>query len=289
MKWLLVDASPIIYQAYNTVGHFSNSAGEKTGVRYGFLRTVRSVKRTTKADQVLICFDNPGPVLKAADSKEYKANRKWSEDKDKMYAQVPGLKEMISLTSWSWNSCEGYEADDLIGQATEDLTRDPEIEVVICTPDNDMVQLVNDRVKVYVPGKHKRYKDVAWCVEEYGVPPAHLLWYRAAVGDKSDNLDGVGLNRSERASFREFLRETTGPFFGASDVAEEYDAAHITNLWTSSRLAKFIQNVKVMRLANPPLEEITYCPGERDAEGLTKLFERLEFKSMLRHVKELTS
>ena len=60
-------------------------------------------------------------------------------------------------------------------------------EVMIISSDKDFLQLVNDRISVYLPTKKKWMKkeDVK---ELYGVPSHNLVYYRIFDGDKSDNI-----------------------------------------------------------------------------------------------------
>ena len=111
---LLVDASPLVYSNFDKIGHLSTSTGEPTGLRYGFMRSVRSYAERTSATKVVICFDTLGTPIKASNVPEYKLNRETTPTKQKMYNQVPALKEMIRLTWYSQAEAPGYEADDLI-------------------------------------------------------------------------------------------------------------------------------------------------------------------------------
>ena len=97
---LLLDASPLIYANFVQVGHFSTKAGEPTGLRYGFARSVRSYADKVRADKVCVVFDKPGPVHKAAGVETYKSDRVVTDDKRRMWDQVPALRDLISLTRW---------------------------------------------------------------------------------------------------------------------------------------------------------------------------------------------
>ena len=94
---------------------------------------------------------------------------------------------------------DGYEADDVIGTIAqkayniEHKTKN-EIEVVIVTGDRDILQLVNDRVRVFMPvkglseGKIYGEREVE---EKFGIKPSQMIDYKALVGDPSDNYKGV--------------------------------------------------------------------------------------------------
>ena len=127
MRYLLIDASPLIYAAWNSVGKLAVQSGphkgELTGLRFQCVRSIRAYARDTGANKVVICYDTPHPVKKAEGRAEYKSNRTMTDDKRQMYEHVPALKEMISHTWWTQVEAPGYEADDLIGFFTTTLHR----------------------------------------------------------------------------------------------------------------------------------------------------------------------
>jgi len=118
---LLIDASPLIYSNFNSIGFLESENGEPTGLRFGFLRSTRSYTEKNQADRTVLCFDLPGLVKKAEGHSTYKSNRVWTEEKNKMYGQVPELREMLSLTKYTQADAEGYEADDVIGSLARQM------------------------------------------------------------------------------------------------------------------------------------------------------------------------
>lgn len=195
---LLVDASPLLYQVYETVGHLSTTTGEKTGTRFGFLRNIRSWKKETGANKVVVVYDSPGEVKKAEGFSEYKSNRKMTDRKTEMYGQLPGVKELVGLTGWSQAEAAGYEADDIIGTLARKFD-EKGYEVCIVTPDKDLLSAVTQRVSVMLTGRPKTDKkakshviyDMARVVSESGVTPRILPLKKALFGDKSEDRKSV--------------------------------------------------------------------------------------------------
>lgn len=284
---LIIDASPLIYAVYDTQGHLCTSEGDPTGLRYGFLRSVRSYKTRTKCNKVAICYDMPGQVKKAVQFTDYKANREMTEDKRKMYSQVPALKEMISFTHWTQLQAEGFEADDIVGNLA--LTKAARgMRVVYVSPDNDLAQtLCHPRISRFIPGK-KGGKDRYYTPEDvksdFGVWPEHLLVWRAIVGDRSDNLSGIGLAKPKEALIKEFLNTLPRQVLGFHDALAALKAAgFVTEDFDET---KFEQNCVVMSLPFP--DDLKVTPGKKDEKELTRLFRNLQFKSMMKHIPELT-
>jgi 5'-3' exonuclease len=85
-----------------------------------------------------------------------------------------------------------YEADDAIGAAATRFGDDPAVEqVVICTPDKDMAQLVVDERIVLRDRRRGITYDRAAVLEKWGVEPASIPDWLALVGDSSDGYPGL--------------------------------------------------------------------------------------------------
>jgi 5'-3' exonuclease len=84
------------------------------------------------------------------------------------------------------------EADDAIATAVERFAADPRIEqVVICSVDKDLSQLVDgDRIVLRDRMRRITY-DEAGVVEKFGVAPESIPDYLALVGDSSDGYPGL--------------------------------------------------------------------------------------------------
>ena len=66
--------------------------------------------------------------------------------------------------------------------------------MVIVTGDRDMWQLVNEQVRVHIPGGGKRESrliDRQACFDGLGVWPEQVPDYKGLAGDESDNIPGV--------------------------------------------------------------------------------------------------
>lgn len=286
---MIVDASPLIYSVFNTqVGTFCNSKGELTGVRYGVIRAVRSWAQKLKTNNAILAFDLKGKVLKAETLGEtYKTGREWTPEKQKMYDQIPALREMLDLTGYTQVDAEGYEADDLIGHLTRKLRKDGHT-IFIYTTDNDMMQLLGDEVTIFVPGTNWAYIGPQEVRNKYGVWPEHLLLYRAAVGDTSDTVKGIGLNGNQKISLVKFLGAlpkkewTTDEFYDTLDQC--MDKGLVTKLLEER--PTFERNWLVMSLHSPP--KLNIRKGRKDTAALETLFQELEFKSLMRFIPDFT-
>ena len=81
------------------------------------------------------------------------------------------------------------EADDVIGTLAEQGGAKG-LDVLVCTGDKDMAQLVDERVTM-VNTMDDPVLDTDGVMAKFGVPPESIVDYLALVGDTVDNVPGV--------------------------------------------------------------------------------------------------
>jgi 5'-3' exonuclease len=85
-----------------------------------------------------------------------------------------------------------FEADDAIAAAAVRFADHPEVErILVCTPDNDMAQLVRDERIVLWDRRRAVVYDDAGVRAKWGVPPESIPDWLAVVGDSSDGYPGI--------------------------------------------------------------------------------------------------
>ena len=87
---------------------------------------------------------------------------------------------------------EGFEADDLLGTLSHKIDKE-KYEVIIFSGDMDVMQLIEDGVKVFAQRKGtsvEMYGEEE-VVKRYGITPKQIPDYKGLAGDSSDNIPGV--------------------------------------------------------------------------------------------------
>jgi 5'-3' exonuclease len=88
-----------------------------------------------------------------------------------------------------WRNIE-FEADDALAAAAVRWVDDTE-QVVICSPDKDMSQVVvGDRIVTY-NRREQKIIDEGGVVEKFGIHPESIPDYLALVGDTADGVPGL--------------------------------------------------------------------------------------------------
>ncbi len=189
MRLLVVDGNSIVNRAFYGIRPLTNREGQFTHAIYGFLTMLRKIEKEENPDAVAVAFDLKAPTFRHKAYDGYKATRKGMPPE--LASQMPPLRELLGLLGYTIVTCEGYEADDILGTFAAACENSGN-ECVIATGDRDSLQLVSDKTHVhlctnrddilYTPDKIR---------EDYGVTPAELIEIKAIQGDSSDNIPGV--------------------------------------------------------------------------------------------------
>jgi 5'-3' exonuclease len=109
-----------------------------------------------------------------------------------LFAQFPLAEQAIqALGIVVWPMVE-FEADDAIATAAVKYKDEPQVEqVVICSPDKDLAQLVLKNKVVCWDRRQEIVYDQEAVIEKYGVGPASIPDYLALVGDSADGIPGI--------------------------------------------------------------------------------------------------
>ena len=193
MKLLILDGNSVINRAYFGVKPLTNRDGLYTHAIYGFLNILERMEKEEKPDAVCVAFDLHGPTFRHKQYEGYKANRHGMPDE--LAQQMPVMKDVLRAMNIPIYSCEGWEADDVIGTVGRICSQE-EWECVIVTGDRDSLQLINPYVRVKLvisKGGHSQATlyDETLFREEYGFEPLKIIDLKALMGDSSDNIPGV--------------------------------------------------------------------------------------------------
>lgn len=183
-KTIIVDGHSIAYRIFFKVPNLTNSKGETTGLIHSFINTIISIQEKFKPDRFVITFDSKGKTERHKLLDEYKANRPATPSE--LISQVEHIKRILSNIDIEMYSIEGIEADDIIYT----IAKQEAGEVFIVTKDKDLMQIVDDRVKIldYQTGGIIDSEGVR---EKLGVCPEQITDYLALAGDTADNIPGV--------------------------------------------------------------------------------------------------
>ena len=193
MKLLVLDGNSIVNRAFYGIKMLSTKDGTFTNAVYGFLTMLRRLLDEVQPDRVGIAFDLKAPTFRHKMYAGYKADRKGMPPE--LAGQMQPLKDILSALGYTLVTCEGFEADDILGTLAAACTARGD-DCVIATGDRDSLQLVSPTVHVRLASTQKGQPvatlyDEAKIREEYGVSPHQLIDIKAIQGDTSDKIPGV--------------------------------------------------------------------------------------------------
>ena len=191
-KLVLIDGNAILHRAYHALPALTTKSGEPINAVYGFVSMLLRIIEDLKPTHIAVCFDRPEPTFRNKMFEKYQAQRPQMDNElSGQFEKARAVSDAMGIPVYS-NA--GYEADDVIGTLSLQATKAGFEEIDIVTGDRDILQLVNNKVKVYLPikgmsiGKLYGVDDV---IAKMGVTPPQIVDYKGLVGDASDNYPGV--------------------------------------------------------------------------------------------------
>lgn len=184
----LVDGSGYIFRAYFALPqNLTNPAGQPVGAVLGFTNMMMKMLTDLNAPYIAVIFDAAKKNFRYDIYDQYKANRE--EAPEDLIPQFPMFRKASEAFGVPAIELEGYEADDLIATYCR-IAREQGRKVTIVGTDKDLMQLVNDDVRLYDPIKNK-YLGADDVFEKFGVMPDKVVDVQALCGDSVDNVPGV--------------------------------------------------------------------------------------------------
>lgn len=198
-RLFLVDGYAFIYRAFHAVGSrpLTTSRGENTAIPWGVANFLVRLRRT-HSPKFLGWVHDAGMSAREVTYAAYKATRiaLAPAEKADFDRGVERVTALLAAQNIPLLKLPGYEADDVIASlAREANTHD--VDVVIVSPDKDLLQLVRPGVSILNPYHGKpgatteKWYDETNATERLGVPPSQVADFLALVGDTSDNVPGV--------------------------------------------------------------------------------------------------
>jgi DNA polymerase-1 len=193
-KLFLLDGMALVYRA-----HFAliarpilTSKGVNTSALYGFTQTLLEILKNQQPTHIAVAFDTDAPTQRHAEYKEYKATRQTMPED--LSLALPNVVRMLEAFRIPVITCDGYEADDIIGTLVRRAEKQ-QFRSFMVTPDKDFGQLVTSNTLLYKPGRMGDPAEILgpkeicarWGIER----PEQVIDILALMGDSIDNIPGV--------------------------------------------------------------------------------------------------
>ncbi|HKD59738.1 MAG TPA: 5'-3' exonuclease H3TH domain-containing protein, partial [Terracidiphilus sp.] len=300
----LMDTMSFIFRAYHAMARqrpMSTKTGVPTAATYVFVNMLRKLRADFNPEYLAAVFDVAGPTFRDEHAKSVTSVRKFDiktqtfqEVEYQGYKaqraamppdlaqQVPYIRRALEAYRIPILEQKGFEADDVIGTLARKAAAES-YEVLIVSSDKDMMQLVNDKIRVLNPPKDNLISDAAKVEEVLGVRPDQVIDVMALRGDSIDNIPGApGVGDKGSVDIIKRFGTLENALDHAAEIERKTYRESLQNnretiLW-SKQMVTIDQDVEI----DLHLEKMV--AGEPDADALRKLFSELEFTTLLKEL-----
>jgi len=287
----LIDGHALAYRTYYAItagmsDRMQTREGEPTAGIFGFANVLMRLLEQEKPEYLAVAFDT-GKTFRNDLYQEYKATR--AKMPDDLRPQIERIRKMIDTFHLPRLEKEGVEADDVLGSIARQAVEQG-LGVKIITGDRDLLQLVDDRITVSLPGaKLSDSKNYAPAdVREYlGVEPSQVVDYKALVGDTSDNIPGIpGIGPKTAVSLLEKFSTLDGVYEHIDEITGKTREKLETgkdSAYMSQDLARIRTDVGVKLVLDEARTDHINVPA------VEALFRELEFRTLIPRLRMIVS
>jgi 5'-3' exonuclease len=189
LKLYLVDGTYELFRAHFGAPPAHAPDGRAVGAVKGLVQSLLVLLRDPQVTYVACAFDH---VVESFRNELYEGYKTGEGVPEELLAQFPLAEEAASALGIAVWSMTEFEADDALATAVAKFAGQPGLEqVVVCTPDKDLAQVVRGNEVVCLDRRRNITLDYAGVWAKFGVGPASIPDYLALVGDSADGIPGI--------------------------------------------------------------------------------------------------
>ncbi|MGC9292139.1 MAG: DNA polymerase I [Acidobacteriaceae bacterium] len=297
----LLDTMSFIFRAYHAMQRqrpMSTRTGIPTSAVYVFVNMLDRLRKEFSPQYLAAVFDVSAPLLREEQAKALtlrKYNSKTQQFEEVEYAgykanreatpadlvqQLPYIRRALDALRIPIVQYEGYEADDVIGTLARQAAAAGH-PVYIVSSDKDMMQLVDEQVRVLNPAKDNLVLDRAGVVATLGVQPEQVVDVMALRGDAIDNVPGApGIGDKGSVELVQQFGSVEAVLEHASEVKRKSYRESLENNRDTILLSKELVTIHTSVPVPLDLQQMRTQPP--DVTACRELFSELEFTSFLK-------
>lgn len=189
MKVHLIDGTFELFRAHFGAPASKSPSGQEVGATRGLIRSMAALLRKPEVSHIGFAFDT---VIESFRNQLFDGYKTGAGIEPVLFAQfelAERAARALGIVTWSMME---FEADDALATAALRYAQDPRVEqVLICSPDKDLCQVVSgEKICTYDRIRDRIY-DAAGVREKFGVGSASIPDYLAMVGDTADGIPGL--------------------------------------------------------------------------------------------------
>ena len=189
MKIHLVDGTYELFRAYYAQPKRSAPNGQEVGAIFGLMRTLIVLLRQEDVSHVACAFDSTVESFRNKLFAGYKTGDGVPGDLRSQFQLAERITSALGIVVWPMTE---FEADDALASAVAKWSDTSELEqIVICSPDKDLAQMVTGQDVVCWDRRRGLILDESGVENKFGVFPESIPDYLALVGDAADGIPGI--------------------------------------------------------------------------------------------------
>lgn len=189
MKIHLVDSTYELFRAYYGVPSITAPDRREVGAVRGLIQTLLMLLRENDVTHIACAFDHVVESFRNQMFDGYKTGAGVPEDLLGQFDLAERATSALGIVVWPMTE---FEADDAIATAAAKWRGAPDVEqVVICSPDKDLTQMVIGSKVVALDRRRNQVLDEAGVQAKFGVSPESIPDYLALMGDSADGIPGI--------------------------------------------------------------------------------------------------
>nr|MCU0634094.1 DNA polymerase I [Gemmatimonadaceae bacterium] len=288
-RLFLIDGYALIYRAFHAAGDrpLTNKRGEQTAIPWGIANFLDRLRRT-RNPAYLGWVNDAGASARDELFAEYKANRVALDESAQADFDrgVERVGQLLAAHGIPLLSLDGFEADDVIATLARQAAAQG-IDVVVVSPDKDLLQLVTPRIAVLNPyhgrpgATTEKTYNVDTVAERLGVSADQVVDYLAMVGDTADNVPGVkGIGEKGARDLLEKWGSLEAIYAHLDEVTPPRAQKALREGAAAARLSKSLVTVQDALPISLDLDALRLSPTDVDA--LRRLYLELDFNTLLK-------
>jgi len=189
MKIHLVDGTYELFRNHFGAPPRQAPDGRQVGATLGLIRSLLMLVTSPGVTHIACAFDHVIESFRNGLYAGYKTGEGVDPDLLAQFALAEEAVAALGIVVWPMVE---FEADDALATAVKRFKGAASVEqIVLCSPDKDLAQLVSGQRIVCWDRRREIVLDERGIVEKFGVPPASIPDWLALVGDAADGYPGL--------------------------------------------------------------------------------------------------
>jgi 5'-3' exonuclease len=189
MRIHLVDGTYELFRSFFGAPPKKAPDGREVGATLGLLNSLLALLTKSGATHVACAFDHVIESFRNDLFPGYKTSEGVAKDLLAQFTLAEQAVAALGIVVWPMVA---FEADDALASATTRFRSEPGVDqVVICSPDKDLAQLVSGNHVVCWDRRRDIVYDEAAVLAKFGVRPSSIPDWLALVGDSADGYPGI--------------------------------------------------------------------------------------------------